>query len=245
MEDQLIAYERKKRAIRFKKARQSSMRAGLDEFDADLLKNRDPAVRLSDVTQVGTKVVIGQKIKRGCTKDGNPKNLIYDCSQCKKPGMWADKTPITLDDIRRIVDHLEISWEYFFRDKVEPVPIKYAGGLMMKRGKHCIFFREGIQCSIEEVKPMHCRFTPCPIRVHSDEEYACYYYGSGTVEQQFRHQIALALTREYVQEHGVAYNKEAVDKCLKKIDKFFQDSEEFEKFCERISCYRYGEDTSA
>jgi len=238
MEDQLIANEQNKRAIRSKKARQDSMRAELDEFDADLLKNRCPAVRLSDVTQVGTKVVIGQKIKLGRIKDGNPKALIYDCSQCKKPGMSADETPITLDDIRRIVDHLEISWEYFFRHKVGPEPIKYARGLMMKRGRHCIFFREGIHCSIEEVKPVHCRFTPCPIRVHSDEEYACYYYGSGTVEQQFRHQIALALTREYVQEHGVAYSKEAVDKCLKKIDKFFQDSEEFEKFCERIFCYR-------
>jgi len=200
---------------------------------------------LADVTQVGTKAVIGQKIKLGCIKDGNPKALIYDCSQCKKPGMSADETPITLDDIRRIVDHLEISWEYFFRHKVGPEPIKYARGLMMKRGRHCIFFREGIHCSIEEVKPMHCRFTPCPIRVHSHEEYACHYYGSGTVEQQFRHQIALALTREYVKEHGVAYNKEAVDKCLKKIAKFFQDSEEFEKFCERISCYRYGEDILA
>jgi len=200
--------------------------------------------KMGSVPKTGNTVIKDyQKIKLGHSKNGNPKVLAHDCSKCKKPGMCADETPVTLDDIRRIVDNSDISWEVFFRDKVEPKPIKYRG-LGMKRGRHCIFFREGIQCSIEEVKPMHCRFTPCPIRVHSDEEYACYYYGSGTVEQQFRHQIALAFTREYVQEHGVAYNKKAVDKCLKKIDKFFQDSEEFEKFCERISCYRYVEDTS-
>ncbi len=244
MEDQLIANEQKKRAIRSKKATQDSMRAELDEFDADLSKNWGPAARLSDVTQVGTKVVIGQRIKLGLSKDGNPKDLAHDCSKCKRPGMCADETPVTLDDIRRIVDKSDISWEVFFRDKVEPKPIKYRG-LGMKRGRHCIFFKEGHFCYVDEVKPMHCRFTPCPIKAHFREEYSCYYYGSGTVEQQFRHQIALAFTREYVEEHGVAYNKEAVDKFLKKIDKFFQDSEEFEKFCERIFCYKYPEDTLA
>jgi len=185
-----------------------------------------------------------QKRKVGRSNDRNPKVLVYDCSKCKRPGICADETPITLDDIRRIVDHLEISWEDFFSYKIEPEPIKNRG-LGMKRVKHCIFFKEDVFCSIEKVKPMHCRFTPCPIRVHSNEEYRCYYLGSGTVEQQFRYQIALAYTREYVQEHGVAYNQKAVNKYLRKIDKFFQDTQEFEMFHERISCYRYVEDTLA
>jgi len=151
--------------------------------------------------------------------------------------MCAKETPVTLDDIRRIVDHLDISWEDFFRAKVRPEPIKFRG-LGIRRDKHCIFFKEGHFCSIKEVKPIHCRFTPCPIRVHSDEEFARCFLGSGTVEQQFRYQIALAFTREYVQRHGVVYNKEAVDRSLKKIDEYFQKIQEFEKFCERISCYR-------
>ena len=182
------------------------------------------------------------KIKQGRSDDGNPKILIYDCSKCKNRGMCADKTPITLDDIRRIVEYLNISWEDFFRDKVAPEPIEYRG-LGMKRLTHCVFFKEGPFCSIDSVKPMHCRFTPCPIRVQSDEEYESYYLASGMIEQQFRHHVALAFTRDYVQEHGVAYDQAAVDKYLRKIDAFYEDIREFAMFCERISCYRNGEDT--
>jgi hypothetical protein len=59
MEDQMIDYEQKKGAIRFKRARDRSIRTELDEFDPDLLEGSGQQVRLSDVTQVGSKVVIG------------------------------------------------------------------------------------------------------------------------------------------------------------------------------------------
>ena len=163
--------------------------------------------------------------------------MSHDCSKCKRPGVCADETPVTLDDIRRIVDNSDISWDVFFRDKVEPEPIKY-GGLGMKRGRHCIFFKEGHFCSIDKLKPMHCRFTPCPIKVQAREEYSRYFLSSGMVEQQFRHHIAFAFTRQYVQEYGVTYNKKGVNNYFGKIDKFYEDIQEFEMFCERISCYR-------
>jgi len=163
---------------------------------------------------------------------------------CSSQAICADETPVTLDDIRRIVDNSDISWELFFRDKVKPEPIKYSG-LGMKRERHCIFFKPGHFCSIDRVKPMHCRFTPCPIRVQSEEEYTSHYLRSGMVEQQFRHHVALSFTREYVQLHGVTYNKEAVHKYLRKIDTFYEDIQEFTIFCERISQYRYEEDTLA
>jgi len=58
MEDQMIDYEQKKGAIRFKRARDRSINE-LDEFDPDLLEGHSQQVRLSDVTQVGSKVLIG------------------------------------------------------------------------------------------------------------------------------------------------------------------------------------------
>ncbi len=84
--------------------------------------------KMGSVPKTGNTVIKDyQKIKLGHTNEGNLKVLAHDCSKCKRPGMCADETPITLDDIRRIVDHSDISWEVFFRDKVEPKPIKYRG----------------------------------------------------------------------------------------------------------------------
>ena len=58
MEDQMIAYEQKKRTVRFKRARDRSINE-LDEFDPDLLESPGQQVRLSDVAQVGSKILIG------------------------------------------------------------------------------------------------------------------------------------------------------------------------------------------
>jgi len=199
-------------------------------------RNKGPVLKKSNTVTKDC-----QKIKLGHNNDGNPRVLAHDCSKCKRPGICAEETPITLDDIRRIVDYSDISWEMFFRDKMQPKPTKYRG-LGMKRDRHCIFFKEGYFCTIDEVKPMHCKFTPCPIRVQSNEEYASHYLGSGMIEQQFRHHVALAYTKEYVQEQGVVYNQEAVNKYLRKMERFYEDIQEFSTFCERISCYRHKED---
>ncbi len=58
MEDQMIAYEQKKRTVRFKRARDRSINE-LDEFDLDLDESPGQEVRLSDVAQVGSKILIG------------------------------------------------------------------------------------------------------------------------------------------------------------------------------------------
>ena len=52
-------YEQKINAIRFKTAGDRNIRTELDEFDPDLLEGHDQQVRLSDVAQVGSKVLIG------------------------------------------------------------------------------------------------------------------------------------------------------------------------------------------
>ncbi len=67
--------------------------------------------------------------------------------------------------------------------------------------------------------------------------------GSGRVEEPFRHQVALAMTREYVAESGVTYNKHLVKKLLRTIDRLASDRSEIDKFCEKIAPYRYVDDT--
>lgn len=59
MEAHSIDYEQKKRAIRLKGTSRKGPRADLAEFDDDLLDSPGQNVRLSDLAQVGTKVLIG------------------------------------------------------------------------------------------------------------------------------------------------------------------------------------------
>ena len=113
----------------------------------------------------------------------------------------------------------------------------------MKRAKHCIFFDPERHCTIEEVRPMHCRFTPCPQRVKTAEMFDCFFLGSGTVEEQFRHQVALAITCQYVAECGTKYNQDIVRKLLKRIEHFASDHAELKAFCQKIAPYRYVDDT--
>lgn len=59
MQEQLSDYEHKKHTIRSKSAAQRSFRTDADEFDPDLFDSPRQDVRLSDVLQVGSKVLIG------------------------------------------------------------------------------------------------------------------------------------------------------------------------------------------
>ena len=59
MEEQLGAYEEAKKGIRTKMARQTRINADLAEFDPDLFESSGRQVALSDIAQVGSKVLIG------------------------------------------------------------------------------------------------------------------------------------------------------------------------------------------
>ena len=59
MEEELMDYEQKKRDVRFKKANRPSFKADVDDFDSDLFDGPGREVGLSDVAQVGSKVLIG------------------------------------------------------------------------------------------------------------------------------------------------------------------------------------------
>lgn len=184
-----------------------------------------------------------QKIKLARDKTNSPIALIYNCSECEKRGKCCKETPITLDDIRRIISHLNISWENFFKNKIASSISIISGSLLLKRNESCIFFNQQKHCTIGKVRPMHCRFTPCPQKTSNNEMFDCLFLGSGTIENQFRHQVSLAVTREYASIYGPKYNKKGIKEKLKTIDLIISSQTNLDEFCKRISSYRYINDT--
>jgi Fe-S-cluster containining protein len=184
-----------------------------------------------------------QKLKLARDKKGMPMAMIYDCSECEKQGACAKETPVTLDDVRRISTHLGMTWKGFFKACIAPEASSVTGGLMLKRDRHCIFFESEKQCSVEKVKPFHCRFTPCPNRIKTSEMMDALFLGSGTVEEQFRHQVAMATTRDYVYKCGAQYRKRDMELALKKMNKLTANGNELTRFCKQIVRFRYVDDT--
>lgn len=184
-----------------------------------------------------------QKIKLARERHGAPLAMIYDCSICEKRGLCSEETPVTLDDIRRISGHLGISWKAFYMEKIMTEPSLSTGCLRLTRHGSCIFLHQERHCTIEKVRPMHCHFRPCPMKTQTTEEMDALFLGSGTVEEQFRHQVAMAVTREYVSECGTEYRKGHMVRSLKKIDEIVVSSSELKKFCKRIARFRYVDDT--
>ncbi len=184
-----------------------------------------------------------QRIKMARDPNGEPVCIIYDCSTCDKQGACASETPVTLDDIRRITQHAGLSWKAFFQSKLDPEPSVNTGTFRLARSGHCVFFDPETHCTIARMRPMHCRFTPCPQKAQADDVFSCLYLGAGTVEDQFRHQVALTVTRAYVQEYGVAYNNNGVRDALQRIDRLVGDRSALDQFCQRLAPFRYVDDT--
>lgn len=57
--EEATKYEEKKRALRMTMAREREMRPAPDEFDRELYEGSNGRMRLSDVAQVGSKILIG------------------------------------------------------------------------------------------------------------------------------------------------------------------------------------------
>jgi len=183
-----------------------------------------------------------EKIKLGNIPGGNPCGIIYDCSECKyEKGKMADETIVTLSDVKRIKESMNISYEKFFNEYISK-DTSTDGYLMLKRNKNCIFFDEENHCSIEDTRPMHCRFTSCPAKVDENLK-SCLYLGSGSIDEQFEHQMSLSVTRDYVREAGTEYDKKLFDKHYNNINKLVIDETKLIDFCEKISPYRYVDDT--
>jgi Fe-S-cluster containining protein len=183
-----------------------------------------------------------QKLKLSKNHEGTPLAMLYDCASCAQRGACAKETPITLDDVRWISLELGMNYKTFFHTKIALSASTTTGCLQLVRRPHCIFFDPRKHCTIESVRPLHCRFTPCPLRTVDSDLKDRLYLGSGTVEEQFRHQVALSVTRDYVAEWGTQFQKQAFKKALKRIDRLLSDRDSFQDFCERLTPFRYVED---
>lgn len=186
-----------------------------------------------------------QNLKLARDRAGNPLAMLYDCSRCEKRGTWAKETPISIDDVRRISKYLAIGIEDFFSMFVSSESSAFTRGLKLKRETHCIFFDPREHCRLKEAKPLHCRLTPCPKRATTPETMDALYLGSGTIDEQFRHQKAIAVTREYVKDFGVRYHRDGFSKTLRKIDRPEESAFELKEFCRQIAGYRYVDDTQS
>ena len=181
-----------------------------------------------------------QTLKLTNDNQGNPICMLYDCSKCKNTGELATETIITLLDINHIVKYLNISWELFFASYIHK-DLSLHGLLQLKRNVHCVFHLENSNCLIDNVKPHHCKFTTCPLQCHDYDKknYDNFYLGSGTIEQQYEHQVALSFTREYIDANGQFFNPVEVNRYLAMIDDSIKNKENYDEFCNDISKYRY------
>lgn len=184
-----------------------------------------------------------EKLKLARIGNNQPVGLVYNCQQCQKTGTCARETIVTIPDMERIIKHLNLSWQQLFDWKLDKHISEVAGTFKLYRETHCIFFNADQQCSIEPIKPMHCRFTPCPKKVKDEQLYDAFYLGAGSIEEQFQHQVALAVTNEYTQTYGNRCKPEQFEEKLEKYRYYVSKRTGFQEFCKRIANYRYVDDT--
>lgn len=184
-----------------------------------------------------------QKLKLARQGKDQPVAMLYDCTECSDRGACARETPVTLDDMARITACLEISWSAFFRDMLGSAPGEHSGCLTLLRKKQCILMGRNGKCRVEPVRPMHCRFTSCPAKTRNRDLAGRFYLGSGTIPEQFRHHVAMEVTRAYVREAGVRYDRGRVREMLRELESRVSDDSALERFCRFISPYRYVDDT--
>ena len=174
----------------------------------------------------------------------NEKNLpicaTFNCKNCPQRGRAACETVVTLDDVERISVHMKISAARFFSDFIAIEAGSRSGALQLRRRESCVFFNgRDNGCVVEGVKPFHCRFTPCPNQTKGNSVFDRLYLGSGSIAEQYRHQLALSVTQAYVEENGVKYEGESYRKCLKQIYSKHDAKEGYLEFCEKIKPFRY------
>lgn len=169
---------------------------------------------------------------------GHPLAVLYDCSACPTPGECAHETVVTLDDLRRIARHLRVEPGEVF-GYVSSEPGETSGSLVLRRDRHCVFRGGDGRCSIEAVKPAHCRFTVCPRKVQAPAGTNPLYFGEGGLRDQFRHHVALGLTREYVRHCGVTYHRKTMKDLLRRLDEAVADPVRLAEFAGTVERYRY------
>ena len=185
-----------------------------------------------------------QKVKLGKLENGTAVGMIFDCGTCSGRGSHSPGTPVTLDDIRRLARFLNIGLSAFFEKYLNSDRCETSGLFTLKRQKRCVFFDTIHHCAVSEVKPMHCRFTPCPQKASDDRLFSALFLASGSLKQQYRHQLAAKLTADYLDTYGTRFRIEAVQRSLAQLDKKLASKTAPIEFLSRIVPFRYVDDTA-
>lgn len=176
-------------------------------------------------------------------EDGTSSIVTFDCNVCGTRVTCCNDRPVTLDDLRALAQYLEMSMEQLFESHVAKEVREHAMGILSfvsEEAGHCCFLdAEARRCSIAEAQPKHCRLAPCPLLMKDDEMVERYFLGAGSLRQQFRHSIAMAVTRRYVAEFGAFYHRHHVEHSLALIDRLVADPAQFEDFRRAIAPFRY------
>ncbi len=184
-----------------------------------------------------------QKLKLARLPENHPVGMIYNCKTCVNKGACAKETLITLPDMKRIMKRLDISWKTLFNEKLEQNISKISGTFKLYRDIHCVFFDSQEHCTLGDAQPRHCKFTPCPQKAKDPKIYESFYLGTGSIEEQFQHQVAIAVTHEYIEENGMACIPSVIEEKLEKYEYYVSNKTGFKEFCKRIANYRYVDDT--
>lgn len=182
-------------------------------------------------------------VKLSKDDNGNPLAMVYSCENCQNKKQISRDTPITLDDISRISKYLRIEPKSFFKKYLSQSLSTEHNSLKLKWHQGCVLLGSDCHCSVETVRPMHCQFTPCPSKAGDSDTMDRLFLGSGTLKEQFRHQLAMQQTKEYVDKYGAKYKAKKFIKMAQSLETNCRDHNLYKIFCKNIAPYRYLDDT--
>ena len=173
---------------------------------------------------------------------GLPIVMKHNCSKCTITECRLE-TEITLKDISRIAQRTQTPIRSIFDTAVAKQPHTYTGGLKLRKqegGTRCIYyFGKEEHCSIHEFRPRFCQFVPCKLKVSDKETWRRFFYASGDIESQWELEVSVAVTRKYVKDAGLSYNRAAFEKYNGEIDRLMKNSRLKYEFLGEINQYRY------
>lgn len=85
--------------------------------------------------------------------------VFYQCQRCGNCCRWHGEVPVTEEEVERISSHLEIPLYDFVSRYTDLRRNRVGLTLIDKPDGECIFL-DGIECTIQSVKPSHCAGFP-------------------------------------------------------------------------------------
>jgi Fe-S-cluster containining protein len=170
---------------------------------------------LEALDNIASKLDVYKKLNTNFVEDVKEGSQIalLDCEHCRKPGLCAQETPVSLRDIAIISRYLNISPGKFFDKYIATQKSKITGGFQLKHYDHCIFFNQLKQeCSVRDVAPLFCYLTPCPRIISNASEISS--IRKDLIDKKHQYFIAMKITLEYVARQGLKFNKNRMKNLL-------------------------------